>query len=76
MSYKYGMKIKKRRSIIKPVLWLLLAVAAVLYTITIMRWWDEGSRNFDWQRWCAQYQNEIDKSQVPSGCLPYYNEGR
>lgn len=45
MIYQHG-KIKKRRSI-KPLLWLLVIAASVLYGLVVYSWIEEGNRNFE-----------------------------
>lgn len=60
----------------KKVLWAVLLLLAVAYGYIVYGWWQEGNRNIDWQRWCAQYENEFDEAKVPSGCREYYNRGR
>jgi hypothetical protein len=78
MTYQYG-KPKKRRSV-KPLLWLLFIVAAVLYSILVASWWAEGSsrRDAGLHEHCQQYKAipEEHLDRVPDGCVPIYFEGR
>lgn len=55
----------------KKLIWAVIIIAAVLYSGLIYKWWQEGSRHFEWQQWCAQYKNELDENLIPKGCKPY-----